>query len=408
MPDIPEQSAVVEAEGHLIDSQILNNIFDTVIERGAQFEVQHFEIGRTNEDFSRLRLKVSAPSVPTLQRLLEELMTLGCRAVEEDEQDALVRPSDRDGTAPDDFYSTTNMRTDVRIGGQWVPVARQRMDGVIVVEGATATCRKLREIKAGQLVVCGLSGLRVVPQFRDRERSDFAFMSNEVSSERRVEASVGRIASIVRDTKKRGERVVFVAGPVVVHTGGGPYFIDLIRRGYVDAVLAGNALAVHDAEHAFFGTSLGVDLEAGVPVQGGHRHHMRAINVINRAGGIRGAVESGVLKSGVMVELVRANVEYVLAGSIRDDGPLVDTVTDMIDAQDRYAEVLASAGMVIVLSTMLHGIGVGNMLPAWVPVVCVDINPAVVTKLADRGSSQTIGLVTDVGLFLHQLAKALN
>lgn len=408
MPDIPEQSAVVEAEGHLIDSQILNNIFDKVIERGAQFEVQHFEIGRTNDDFSRLRLKVSALSVPTLQRLLEELMTLGCRAVKEDEQDALVRPSDRDGTAPDDFYSTTNMRTDVRIGGEWVTVARQRMDGVIVVEGATATCRKLREIKAGQLVVCGLSGLRVVPQFRDRERSDFAFMSNEVSSERRVEASVGRIASIVRDTKKRGERVVFVAGPVVVHTGGGPYFIDLIRRGYVDAVLAGNALAVHDAEHAFFGTSLGVDLEAGVPVQGGHRHHMRAINVINRAGGIRGAVESGVLKSGVMVELVRANVEYVLAGSIRDDGPLVDTVTDMIVAQDRYAEVLASAGMVIVLSTMLHGIGVGNMLPAWVPVVCVDINPAVVTKLADRGSSQTIGLVTDVGLFLHQLAKALN
>jgi lysine-ketoglutarate reductase/saccharopine dehydrogenase-like protein (TIGR00300 family) len=407
MPDIPEQSAVVEAEGHLIDSQILNTIFDTVIERGAQFEVQHFEIGRTNQDFSRLRLKVSAPSVPTLQRLLEELMTLGCRAVKEDEQDALVRPSDRDGTAPDDFYSTTNMRTDVRIGGAWVPVARQRMDGVIVVEGATATCRKLREIKAGQLVVCGLSGLRVVPQFRDRERSDFAFMSNEVSSERRVEASVGRIASIVRETKKRGERVVFVAGPVVVHTGGSPYFIDLIRRGYVDAVLAGNALAVHDAEHAFFGTSLGVDLEAGVPVQGGHRHHMRAINVINRAGGVRGAVESGVLKSGVMVELVRANVEYVLAGSIRDDGPLVDTVTDMIVAQDRYAEVLASAGMVIVLSTMLHGIGVGNMLPAWVPVVCVDINPAVVTKLADRGSSQTIGLVTDVGLFLHQLAKAL-
>ena len=408
MPDIPEQSAVVEAEGHLIDSQILNNIFDKVIERGAQFEVQHFEIGRTNDDFSRLRLKVSAPTAPTLQRLLEELMTLGCRAVKEEEQDALVRPSDRDGTAPDDFYSTTNMRTDVRIGGAWVPVAKQRMDGVIVVEGATATCRKLREIKAGQLVVCGLSGLRVVPQFRDRERSDFAFMSNEVSSERRVEASVGRIASIVRDTKNRGERVVFVAGPVVVHTGGGPYFIDLIRRGYVDAVLAGNALAVHDAEHAFFGTSLGVDLEAGVPVQGGHRHHMRAINVINRAGGIRGAVESGVLKSGVMVELVRANVEYVLAGSIRDDGPLMDTVTDMIVAQDRYAEVLASAGMVIVLSTMLHGIGVGNMLPAWVPVVCVDINPAVVTKLADRGSSQTIGLVTDVGLFLHQLAKALT
>jgi lysine-ketoglutarate reductase/saccharopine dehydrogenase-like protein (TIGR00300 family) len=410
MPDIPAHSAVVEAEGHLIDSQILNNIFDTVIERGAQFEVLHFEIGRTNDEYSRLRMKVSAPAEPTLQRLLEELMPLGCRAVEE--QDAVLKPADRDGAAPDDFYSTTNMRTDVRVGGRWLTVERQRMDAVIVVErgadGDRATCRKLREIKAGQLVVCGLVGLRVRPQFRDRERSDFAFMSNEVSSERRVEASVARIATIVRETRRRGERIVFVAGPVVVHTGGSPYFIELIRRGVVDAVLAGNALAVHDAEHALFGTSLGVDLEAGVPVQGGHRHHMRAINAVNRAGGIRGAVAAGVLKSGVMVELVKANIEFVLAGSIRDDGPLLDTVTDMIAAQDRYADVLASAGMVIVLSTMLHGIGVGNMLPAWVPVVCVDINPAVVTKLADRGSSQTIGLVTDVGLFLHQLAKALS
>lgn len=406
MPDIAQHTAVVDAEGHLIDSKILNNIFDTVIERGGQFEVLHFEIGRTNEDFSRLRLKVSAPAPESLQRLLEELMPLGCRAVEE--QDATLRVADRDGAVPDDFYSTTNLRTDVRVRGRWVPVARQRMDAVIVVEGASAVCRKLREVRKGDHVVCGLAGLRVVPEFRDRERSDFAFMANEVSSERRVEASVARIAAMVRETRARGERVVFVAGPVVIHTGGAPYFIDLIRRGYVNAILAGNALAVHDAEQALFGTSLGVDLEAGVPVQGGHRHHMRAINAINRAGGIRGAVEAGVLTSGVMVECVRAGVEYVLAGSIRDDGPIVDTVTDIIEAQDRYAEVLSAAGMVIVLSTMLHGIGVGNMLPAWIPVVCVDINPAVVTKLADRGSSQTIGLVTDVGLFLHQLARRLT
>jgi lysine-ketoglutarate reductase/saccharopine dehydrogenase-like protein (TIGR00300 family) len=406
MPDISRQTAVVEAEGHLIDSQILNTIFDTVIERGGQFEVLHFEIGRTNEEFSRLRLKVSAGTAELLQRLLEELMPLGCRAVEE--QDAILRIADKDGSVPDDFYSTTNLRTEVRLQGRWVPVARQRMDAVIVVEDDTPVCRKLREVRRGDRIVCGLAGLRIVPEFRDRARSDFAFMSNEVSSERRVESSVGRIAAMIRDIKARGGRIVVVAGPVVIHTGGAPYFIDLIRRGFVDAVLAGNALAVHDAEQVLFGTSLGVDLEAGVPVQGGHRHHMRAINAINRAGGLRGAVESGVLQSGVMVECVRAGVEYVLAGSIRDDGPIVDTVTDIIEAQDRYAEVLASAGLVIVLSTMLHGIGVGNMLPAWVPVVCVDINPAVVTKLADRGSAQTIGLVTDVGLFLHQLAKSLS
>jgi lysine-ketoglutarate reductase/saccharopine dehydrogenase-like protein (TIGR00300 family) len=406
MSDAQTHAAVVQAQGHLIDSQLLNTIFDTVIERGGQFEVLHFEIGRTNDEFSRIKLKVSAATADVLQRLVEELVPLGCHAVEE--KDALLRVADREGSVPDDFYSTTNMRTEVRVGGQWLKVGRQRMDAVIVVANGTANCRKLREVKIGDRVVCGLHGLRVTPEFRDRERGDFAFMSNEVSSERRVEASVGRIAQMVRETKARGQRVVFVAGPVVIHTGGAMYFIQLIRRGFVDVLLAGNALAVHDAEQALFGTSLGVDLEAGIPVQGGHRHHMRAINAINREGGLKGAVENGVLPSGVMFECVKAGVDFVLAGSIRDDGPLVDTVTDMSEAQNRYTDALASAGIVIVLSTMLHGIGVGNMLPAWVPVVCVDINPAVVTKLADRGSSQTIGLVTDVGLFLHQLARRLT
>ncbi|HXW06737.1 MAG TPA: TIGR00300 family protein [Vicinamibacterales bacterium] len=396
---------VVRAEGHLIDSQILNTIFDTVIERGGAFEVQRFEIGRTNDEFSRLTLKISAGTPAALQRLVEDLMVFGCHAV--DEQDALVRAADRDGCAPEDFYSTTNMRTHVRVGGRWIEVERQRMDAVIVLEAGRALCRKLREVRAGDRLVCGVQGIRVTPEFRDRNRADFAFMSNEVSSERRVEGSVARIASLMRDTRARGQRLVFVAGPVVVHTGGAAYFTELIRRGWVDVLLAGNALAVHDAEQALFGTSLGVDLESGIPVHGGHRHHMRAINAINTAGGIRPAVESGILPTGVMAECVRAGVAYVLAGSIRDDGPIVDTITDIVQAQNRYTDALASAGIVIVLSSMLHGIGVGNMLPAWVPMVCVDINPAVVTKFADRGSSQTIGLVTDVGLFLHQLARRL-
>jgi lysine-ketoglutarate reductase/saccharopine dehydrogenase-like protein (TIGR00300 family) len=398
--------AIVSAEGHLVDSQLLKSIFDRVIDRGGDFEVLHFELGRTNDDFSRLTLKVSAPDAATLARLVEDLLPFGCHAV--GEQDAAIREADRDGCAPEDFYSTTNQRTQVRLGGQWIEVAKQRMDAAIVIEGGRATCRKLRELRTGDRVVCGLEGIRVTPEFRDRERADFSFMSNEVSSERRVEASVARIAHTIRDVKARGGRIVFVAGPVVIHTGGVQYFGELIRKGYVDVLLAGNALAAHDAELALFGTSLGLDLESGVPVPGGHRHHMRAINAINRAGSIRAAVEQGVLKSGIMVECVRAGVTVVLAGSIRDDGPIVDTIRDIVDAQDRYTAALADAGMVIVLSTMLHGIGVGNMLPAWVPVVCVDINPAVVTKLADRGSSQTVGLVTDVGLFLHQLAQQLE
>jgi lysine-ketoglutarate reductase/saccharopine dehydrogenase-like protein (TIGR00300 family) len=388
MAPTPAASVIVAAEGHLVDSQLLKSIFDRVIERGGEFEVLHFELGRTNEDISRITLKVSAGDAAALAQLVEDLIPFGCHAV--GEQDALVRPVDRDGCAPEDFYSTTNQRTQARVDGRWIEVDRQRMDAVIVIgPGPQAACRKLRELRVGDRVVCGLAGIRITPEFRDRDRPDFSFMANEVSSERRVEASVARIAATIREMKTRGRRIVFVAGPVVIHTGGVEYFGSLIRRGYVDVLLAGNALAVHDAEYALFGTSLGVDLEAGTPVPGGHRHHMRAINAINRAGGLRPAVETGVLTRGIMVDCVRGGVEYVLAGSIRDDGPILDTVTDVIEAQDRYAAALAGAGIVIVLSSMLHGIGVGNMLPAWVPVVCVDINPAVVTKLADRGSAPT-------------------
>jgi lysine-ketoglutarate reductase/saccharopine dehydrogenase-like protein (TIGR00300 family) len=396
---------VVVAEGHLIDSQLLTGVFDAVIERGGAFEVLTFQIGRTNDEYSRLTLKITAPDETTLTALVEALIPLGCHAAIE--QDALVRDNDRDGAAPEDFYSTTNQRSQVRIGGHWLDVDRQRMDAAVVVIAGGAECRKLRDLRRGDRIVCGLDGIRVIPEFRDRERSDFAFMSNDISSERRVEVSVARIAQMIKDVKAAGRRVAFVAGPVVVHTGGAAYFARLIAAGFVDVLLAGNALAVHDAERALFNTSLGVDLDAGAPVSGGHRHHMRAINTVNRAGGIRAAVEAGVLTSGVMVECVRRGVDVVLAGSVRDDGPLADTITDMIEAQDRYTAALREVGIVIVLSTMLHGIGVGNMLPAWVPVICVDINPAVVTKLADRGSSQTIGLVTDVGLFLHQLAMQL-
>jgi lysine-ketoglutarate reductase/saccharopine dehydrogenase-like protein (TIGR00300 family) len=405
MPSAPQASAVVAAEGHLIDSQLLTAIFDAVIQRGGRFEVQQFDIGRTNDDFSRLTLRVSASDEPALDELLAALIPLGCHPVAD--QDALIRVADRDGCAPDDFYSTTNHRTAVRVGGRWITVDGQRMDAAIVVGRERATCRKLRDVRTGDRIVCGLDGIRVTPEFRDRDRADFTFMTNDVSSERRVEASVARIAAMMRDIKAAGGRIVFIAGPVVVHTGGALYFSRLIRAGYVDVLLAGNALAVHDAELALFGTSLGVDLEAGAAVSGGHRHHMRAINMINRAGGLRPAVDGGLLQTGVMVECLRAGVDYVLAGSVRDDGPIADTITDIVQAQDRYAAALEGAGMAIVLSTMLHGIGVGNMLPAWVPLVCVDINPAVVTKLADRGSSQTIGVVTDVGLFLHHLAGQL-
>jgi lysine-ketoglutarate reductase/saccharopine dehydrogenase-like protein (TIGR00300 family) len=399
-------SEVVEAEGHLIDSQILNVVFDTVVKRNAAFEVLKFTIGRSNDEPSFISMRISAGTEQGLGEVLEELVALGCRLAQQ--HDVLLKEADRDGCVPDDFYSTTNHRTLIRYRGRWQPVARQRMDAVIVMEGGRAACRKLRDVRKGDQVVCGVSGVRVMPEFQERDRHGFAFMTNEISSERRVEVGVSRIAAMMRDVKASGGRIAVVAGPVVVHTGGAAHFKELIRGGYVDVLLAGNALAVHDVEQALFGTSLGVDLDTGKAIEGGHRNHMRAINVICRAGGLRAAVEQGALASGVMYECIRHGVDYVLAGSIRDDGPLPDTIMDLREAQDRYAAAIDGVGMVLALSTMLHGIGVGNMLPSWVKMVCVDINPAVVTKLADRGSSQTIGVVTDVGLFLHRLAQRLR
>jgi lysine-ketoglutarate reductase/saccharopine dehydrogenase-like protein (TIGR00300 family) len=400
-------SDTIEAEGHLIDSGHLSAIFDKIIEYRAQYEILKFDIGRTNDDPSRIEMRISAHDPHQLDELLQQLTTWGCHPVRE--RNAVVKPAEKDRCVPDDFYSTTNHRTQVRVGGRWQEVEKQRMDAVIVIENGRPVCRKLRDVNAGDSIVCGHEGIRVTPEFRERDRLGFAFMSNDVSSERRVEGSVARIAAMMREVKKGSGRIAVVAGPVVVHTGGAEHFSELIRGGYVNAVLAGNALAVHDIEFALSGTSLGIDLVAGAPVEQGHRNHMAAINTINRAGGIRAAVEKGVLKSGVMYECVKHGVEYVLAGSIRDDGPLPETEMDLIAAQERYADVLSNnVQLVLMLSSMLHSIGVGNMLPSWVRVVCVDINPAVVTKLSDRGSMQTVGVVTDVGLFLHRLAEALR
>lgn len=410
-------SEIVEAEGHLVDSQILSKVMDRVIECGAVYEVLNFNLGRTNDQFSHLQLRVIAPSEDILNKTLEELIELGC--YQKQVHDVTLKPAPMDRVVPDDFYSTTNHRTFARLDGAWLEVGKQRMDAVIVVTGteprAVATgvalkveCRKLRDVRQGDLIVCGAHGIRIQPEFKERDRLGFAFMANEISSERRTETAVKKIAAMMRQIKADGGRIVFVAGPVVIHTGGTGAFCEIIRRGYADALLAGNAIAVHDIEHQLFGTSLGVDLEHGNPIEEGHKNHMRAINTINRYGSIRGAVEAGVLRQGVMYECVKNNVPFVLAGSIRDDGPLPDTEMDLIQAQEEYTRLLEGAKMVICLSSMLHSIGAGNMTPSWVRMVCVDINPAVVTKLSDRGSAQTVGVVTDVGTFLNSLAQQLR
>lgn len=397
---------VVEAQGHLVDSHILEQIFDTVVECQGKFEVEQFRIGRTNGDASSLRLKVETPTAELMDQLLAQLLGLGCAPI--DSGDAEIRTVERDCCAPEDFYSTTNHQTLVRHNQQWLEVKNQRMDALVVLEGGEAYCRRLRDVRAGDAVVVGMRGIRVVPEAKERDRLSFAFMSNGISSERQVETAVRQTAALIEQAREAGQRIVVVAGPVVVHTGGAAPLSQLIRAGYVNALLCGNALGVHDIESALLGTSLGVRQSDGRQEEHGHRNHMRAINAIFHSGSIRGAVENGRLRCGILYECVKAGVPYVLAGSLRDDGPLPDTITDMNAAQDAYAAQLKGAGLVLCLGSMLHSIAVGNMLPSWVKIVCVDINPAVATKVSDRGTGQAVGVVTDVGLFLDQLARHLK
>ena len=392
------------ARGHLIDSGIMTNILNIIVGEGGRYNVTSFTMGKNNEEFSELELELIAETEELLDEITEKLVRIGC--YEKAAPEALLKPAPKDGCVPDDFYSTTNHRTEVYLDGEWREVSGQRMDAVIVVTPEGPVCRKIRDVGEGEPVVCNADALRVFPPFRERESDAFGFMSNEVSSERSVDVVVGVIADELKRMKASGEKVIAVVGPVIVHTGGSEAFSALVREGYIHGILAGNALAVHDVENVMLGTSLGVEMKSGRPTHEGHRNHMRAINRIRYHGSLKAAVDDGALTEGVMYEIIRAGIPYCLAGSIRDDGPLPDTVNDMIEAQRQYAEIAEDASLVLMLSSMLHSIGTGNMLPSWVKTVCVDINPAVVTKLSDRGSSQAFGVVSDVGLFLRALAEA--
>lgn len=397
---------VVEASGHLIDSHIMENIFDTVVEFSGRFEVEQFRIGKTNSDPSYLRLKVETSSEAQMDLLLAQLLGFGCSPA--DGGDAELKTVEKDCCAAEDFYSTTNHRTLIKHQGHWIEAQFQRMDAMVVFKDGQAFCRRLRDLRVGDQIVVGMRGIRVVPESKERDRLAFAFMSNGISSERQVETSVRQTVQLMEHARSNQQKIIFVAGPVVVHTGGVGPLSKLIRSGYVSALLAGNALGVHDIESALLGTSLGVRASDGRQEEHGHRNHMRAINAIWNAGSIAQAVESGRLTSGIMFECVRNHVPFVLAGSLRDDGPLPDTITDMNLAQDAYAEHLRGAGVVLCLGSMLHSIATGNMLPSWVKIVCVDINPAVATKVSDRGTGQAVGVVTDVGLFLDLLERNIS
>lgn len=403
-----QASREIELEGHIIDSGIMTKVFDRIMDMGGSFEVLVFDVGKEKKDPSYTRIRVTADDEDELILILSELHRLGARQPEI--HDVSLVPAEKDRVVPKGFYSTTNHPTYVKYRGDWIMVDDIEMDCLIIVKENenTAICTPISKLKEGDMVVMGEKGVRVDYPQRPRVATAFEFMSGSVSSERPSETIISRIAKEIMDVKEKGEKVAFVGGPAIVHTGAAPSLANLIRDGFIDVLLSGNALAVHDIEYNIFGTSLGMDLKSYRLVTGGHKHHIYAISEVIRAGSIKKAVENGVITSGIMYECVKKNVPFVLAGSIRDDGPLPDVITDAMAAQDAIREQIKGCGLVLMVSTLLHSIAVGNCLPSYVKTICVDINPASVTKLIDRGTSQAIGVVSDAGAFLPLLEKELE
>ena len=395
----------VEITGHLMDSGVLSRVLDDIREYGADWVIEQIDVGHEATDQSTAKITVTADDDEQLQRLLMRLQTRGVNMV--DPGDAEYGVCDLDGVFPDGFYSTTNLPTRIRLEGRVMTVENPEMDCGLIVDGDRVYTLPMADVRVGMKVICGASGIKVTAPVDDRPQGGFGFMDSDVSSEKPQAVLVRQVADGMREAKEQGKKVLWVGGPGVVHTGAAPAMVALVDAGFVDILFAGNALATHDIESALYGTSLGVDLAMGRGVEHGHEHHIRALNTIRKEGSIRNAVDSGVLTGGIMHALVKHDKEFVLVGSVRDDGPLPDVYTDVIDGQRAMRGAIKDVGFCLMVATMLHSVATGNILPASIPLVCVDINPATVTKLSDRGSSQARGIVTDVGLFLEQLAVEL-
>jgi lysine-ketoglutarate reductase/saccharopine dehydrogenase-like protein (TIGR00300 family) len=403
-------SETVEITGHLMDTGLLSRVLDDIRGYGGDYTLDKFDLGYDKDDPSTVRMTVGAEDEESLQRLLMRIQTKGANLVDPGTPE--ISEVTRDGVFPDGFYSTTNLPTSVRLGGRWVAVQNPEMDCGLLVEGAPESYSvrtiPMSDVRAGMKIITSAQGVRVTPPLVEKVEDAFGFMDSEVSSEKPQRVLVKQVADGMREAKANGLKVLWVGGPGIVHTGAAPAMVALVEAGFVDVLFAGNALATHDIESSLYGTSLGVDLARGRGVEHGHEHHIRAINTIRKAGSIAAAVEQGVLTSGVMHALVKNGKKFVLVGSVRDDGPLPDVYTDVLEGQRAMRAELPGVGYCLMAATMLHSVATGNILPASIPLTCVDINPATVTKLADRGSSQARGIVTDVGLFVEHLARELS
>jgi len=400
----------IELKGQIVDSGILNKVMDTVVEYNGDFETEEFNLGKQKMDPSYAKMKISASSEQKLEELINELRRLGAYVV--GDEDVSLAKVEKAKVAPENFYSTTNHPTHIHHKGKWINVDTIKMDALIVVdtENNTAHCATQGKLKPGDLVVVGEEGVHVTFPERPREIGVFEFMGGDVSSERPSLTMIRRVAAEIIQMKRDGKKIALVGGPAIVHSGASEAVATLIREGYIDVLFAGNALATHDLESNIFGTSLGMNLKTGELVTGGHRHHLYTINKIMDAGSIKNAVDSGIVTGGIMYECVKNNIPFVLAGSIRDDGPLPDVIQNTIEAQDMMRKYIndPKLGMMLMVATLLHSIAVGNLLPSRVKTICVDINPASVTKLMDRGTSQAIGMVSDAGTFLPALLQSIH
>jgi len=397
----------IEVKGHLIDSLILTKIFELVIDMDGNFEVLEIRIGKRKRDPSFARLRIEGKTQSHLEKILKMVYYKGATAVRP--QEAKLRTATRDMLMPENFYSTTNNQTHLFYKGGWIQVENMMMDKCIVVKGKRASCVPIRDVKKGDKIVVGEDGVKITPPERPREGSNiFEFMASGSSSERPTQHIARRVAEDIVKTSKAGDKIVLVGGPAIVHTGAADAVAKLIQYGYIHGLLAGNALAVHDIEYAMMGTSLGMNVHDGTLAIRGHRNHMDTVNFVFRYGSIANMVKRKKLKSGIMYECIRKKIPFVLAGSIRDDGPLPDVITDVTEAQRQYKKILKNTKMVIMMSTMLHSIATGNMLPADVKVIVIDINQSTVTKLMDRGTWQALGIVSDVGAFLPMVVNEIE
>ena len=400
-------SQVIEVEGHLIDSMILSKILDTIMDLQGEFEFLEFNVGKRKNDYSSTKIQINGESKEHLDKIISEVLRLGAMLQETPEIEYEAAPGDM--MLPDNFYCTTHHPTWVFLGGEWVEVEDLMMDKQVVIEPVNqrAYCKPISDVKQGDLIVVGERGVRIKHPERPREGVGvFEFMNSDVSPEKPATSVIREIARSLKERAGNGGKIVVVAGPALIHTGAAPYLARMIELGYVDSLLSGNALAVHDIEYALYGTSLGVDLKTTRVVN--PRNHIAAINQVMIAGSIKGLVENGKLTKGIFYELIKHDVPFVLAGSIRDDGPIPEVIKCSNEAQRLYKEQVKDADFVIMLASTLHSIAVGNMLSSKVKIICVDINPAVVTKLSDRGTSHAVGLVTDVGTFLPLLVSELE